>query len=58
MDILLYIIGAIFLVVFGFRFIWFLIDFFGRLFWDISGYIILLTGFVIIFVFLSRNGVV
>lgn len=52
MDIILYALGCFFLLVFGIRFIWFVIDYIGKLFWNISGIMIAWTfGFFLLIMF-------
>lgn len=51
MEILLITVGIIFAFVFGARFIWFLIEFIGGLFWELSGVIVFWGFFIFCFIF-------
>jgi hypothetical protein len=58
MDIVLYALSAFFLVVFGIRFVWFVIDYIGKLFWNVSGIMICWTfGILLVFMF-YKSGVI
>ena len=59
MDTVLYALGIFFLVVFGIRFVWFVIDYIGKLFWNISGIMICWTfGIMLAIIFVKSGAIV
>lgn len=58
MDPWLAIVGIIVAAIFGVRLFWFIIEYFGKIIWDLSGMIIFWTFFIGIILIVGKTGII